>query len=214
MRKMMAAFAAAAALAFSSGAQAITFDWQGVYVGGQGGYAWGDSEVNIPAYAIPAEDVESDGWVAGGFVGTDWALGGGWSAGVEADWNWTDSEGEALSGGGGGERYSIEENWNASVRARVGYEVMENTEIYAAAGWTWADVDTNYIPGGFADSNDTLDGWQVAAGVQHQYNDHLFTRAEVRYTDLDEGDFFHAGPSHADLDSTSVLLGIGWRFGN
>lgn len=210
MRRMIAAAAAAAALACSGAAHAL--DGASFYAGVQIGYSWSDSEVNIPAYSNPADDVDADGVTAGGFAGADWELSGPWSLGVEVEANWSDVEGDALSGGSFSERYSIEENWNASVRARVSRDIMENTAVYAAAGWTWSDVETNYIPPAGGNSSDTLNGWNIALGVEHNYNENVFTRAEVRYTDLDEGDFSHGGPSEADLDSTAVSFSVGWRF--
>lgn len=211
MRKLLAVMAAAAALAFGGSAQAL--EWEGFYAGAQAGYAWNDMESD---YYSSDDSSDLDGWMAGGFVGAQWSSDGPWRFAIEADANWhedsddSDYDYEEYYYGG------VDINWTANLRGVASYEVSDNTQIYAAAGVAFANVDVNYCNYCIGDdSNDeTLTGWTVAAGVQHDYSDRFFSRLEVRYSDYGDidDDYYYEG-ADASLTSTAVLIGVGWRFG-
>lgn len=205
MRKFLVA--AAALFAVAAPAHALELN-----LGVQGGYAWSEADVSIPLYPSNFQE-DADGWVAGGFAGLDWDLSNGWTVGVEADINWTGADGSALSDGSNDELYNIEMNWNAAIRGRVAVDVAPNTELYGAAGWDWADVEAFYSDnnGTGPSDDDTVNGWTIAAGVERDYGN-WFGRVEYRYTDYNEADFFHAGPSSVDLDSQALMVGAGWKF--
>lgn len=204
MRKLLIAAVALFGLGATS-ANAMEF-----HLGFQGGYAWSESDVSIPNY--PSNfDMDVDGWSAGAFGGVDWPINERLSIGVEADANWTESDGSNLSGLGA-ELYLIEQKWTAALRGRVSYEVRDGLEAYGAVGITWTEIETNYSPGAFSDDDDVLQGWTVAAGVEKDFGSRWFARAEYRYSDYDDGDFNHAGPSSADLTSHAVLFGGGMKF--
>ena len=211
MRKLLAVMAATAALAFAGPAQAL--EWQGFYVGAQAGYGWGEADVDIPEYEQDTFTVDADGFTAGAFAGTRWEGDNGWSFGLEVEGNWTDTDGEDLSGGDGGELYVVEQNWSAAVRVLAAYEVMDNTRIYGAAGVAFTDIETSYDPDFYGSDSDTVTGWTAAIGVEHDYSDQVFSRFEVRYTDYEDAEFEHGGPSIVDLDGPAIMIGVGWRFG-
>src|ERR1700690_3137521 len=50
------------------------FNWTGFYVGGHGGYGWGD-----------ADNLAPTGWFGGGQVGYHWQYAPNWVFGLEAD---------------------------------------------------------------------------------------------------------------------------------
>lgn len=200
MRRLLIAVAALAGLTVTAQAQEVSY-------GAQVGYAWTESNVSIPAY--PSNfTLDGDGWQLGGFVGLNWDMGGGWSLGVEGDANWTDADGNALSGGSGGEEYVIEQNWNASIRARASVDIAASTELYGTLGLAWTDVETSYAPSAGVTDSATLQGWTGGVGLQRDYGT-WFGRVEYRYSDYDSEGFFHLGPSNADLTSHAVLFGIG-----
>jgi outer membrane immunogenic protein len=202
MRKFLVVTAAFLGLATS--ASAMDFN-----LGVQGGYGWSESDVNIPLYPS-SFTLDSDGWILGGFAGVDWDMGSGWSLGLEADANWTDADGDHLSGGGPpGERYVIEQNWNASLRGRVGVDVAADTELFGALGLAWADIETSYNPLAGGTDGATLQGWTAGFGLERQFAG-SFGHIEYRYYDYDSENFFHLGPSNADLSTHAVLFGLGW----
>jgi outer membrane immunogenic protein len=200
LKKLMATVAI---LGVATGASAMELN-----LGVQGGYGWSESDVTIPAYGPSNFTLDSDGWLLGGFAGVDWDMGPGWSLGVEADGNWTDADGDNLSGLGA-ELYVIEQNWNASVRGRVAFDIAASTEFYGTLGWAWTDIDTEYSPLAGGTDSATLQGWTAGFGLERNYGN-WFGRAEYRYTAYDDEDFFHLGPSTADLTSSTLLFAVGW----
>lgn len=138
----------------------------------------------------------------------DWDIGPTWSLGWEADANWTDAEGDNLSGGGGGELYNVIQNWNASVRARAGVDIAPTTELYGTLGVAWTAVETEYTPIAGGTDDATLQGWVAGVGVERNFGS-WFGRAEYRYSNYDSEGFFHGGPSTADLNSHTLLFARG-----
>lgn len=184
------------------------------YVGLQGGYDWSESDVTIPNY--PANfDLDTDGFVGGLFAGVSFPVGGAWSLGVEGDVNWTDGDGSNNSdptNPGNTEIYVIEKNWNGSLRGRIGY-ACGKTQFFGTLGWVWAEAESFYIPGGNPKPTANVDGVSAGLGVEHDYEGGWFARAEYRYSDTDEDTVVHGGPSSYDLDSHTLLLGAGYKFG-
>lgn len=200
MKKLL--LVTAALFGFTGAAHAQSF-----HFGVQGGYDWANSDVNIPAYTDPNVSIDGDGWQLGAFGGVDWQMGSGWTLGVEADANWTDAEAEGLSGGSGGETFTVSENWNAGIRGRVAFDISTNDQLYGALGWSWADVDANYSGG--SDEGATLSGWTAAVGLDHNFGS-WFGRVEYRHSDYDS-EHFDSLFASADLTNDALLLGAGWK---
>ena len=201
MRKFL--LSTVALFGISTAAHAMEFNY-----GVQVGYASSESDVDIPAYVQPVFTVDSDGWSAGAFAGVDWDVSPGWTLGVEGDLNWTNGEGDALSGGGGGETFEIEQNWNGSLRARTAFDISPTNEIYGTLGVAWADMDAGYGPGAGSSDSATLQGWTGGVGFEHNFGG-WFGRVEYRYTAYDEENFSALFAS-ADLTTNAILLSAGW----
>ena len=77
-------------------------------------------------------------------------------------------------------------NWDASIRARLGYVVDERALLYVTGGPSWinAEVDSNLcgsrpaIPGQNCGDESTEFGWQLGAGAEFMITDHLSMKAE------------------------------------
>ncbi|MBL8550002.1 MAG: porin family protein [Hyphomonadaceae bacterium] len=197
MRIFLAVAALAAMIGIAQPAQAR--DWS-VYGGLEGGYGWNQSDAVVGA---AARDIDTDGFTGGVFAGVETQVSGPWSLGVEGDWKYTDGD-DTVAG------YNLEQNWTASVRGRVAYEVTPALDIYGTVGWGWTDVEAQNGAG--ASDSDTLSGWSAGVGAQYAYGEHLFSRVEYRYTDYDDGNFSTVPASRADLSSHEVLVGVGWKF--
>lgn len=85
-----------------------TWNWNGFYVGGNGGYSWGRSRTTVdyfsaptgtpivpPAGSVTSGTFNLDGGVAGGQVGYNWA-GNGWLWGFELDAQWSGEKGTGI----------------------------------------------------------------------------------------------------------------------
>jgi outer membrane immunogenic protein len=83
------------------------YDWNGFYIGGNGGYSWGRSETDVAFFALPAGTPivapagsivgsrnNMNGWIAGGQIGFNWQSGA-FLFGLEGDGQWSGQSGSA-----------------------------------------------------------------------------------------------------------------------
>jgi outer membrane immunogenic protein len=201
---------ASGALADHKGS-ASTYDWSGFYLGAQAGGVFGEADVSIPLY--PSNfSMSTDGFSGGLYTGFNFQQQN-WIFGVEGDANLLNVSGDNLIPGSPvpGERYRIDQDWDASVRARLGFAADE-VLFYATGGVAFSELETRYIPlAGGVDSHG-LTGWTAGAGVEVALLGNLTGRAQYRYTGYGSEDFFHNGPSKVDYDTHSVTVGLGWFF--
>ncbi|RTM00049.1 porin family protein [Ancylobacter aquaticus] len=137
------------------------FSWTGLYLGGNAGYAWGESKatdvlffdstggVYTPAPGLYAgNDVNfgnMDGWVAGGQIGYNYQFENNVVVGVEADFQWTGAEESiAFYATPGGPYYqtSAELEWFGTVRARLGY-AFDRLLVYGTGGFAYGKVSSS-----------------------------------------------------------------------
>lgn len=170
------------------------FNWTGLYVGIQGGYAW----INADVPGLGDEDF--DGGVFGAYAGANWQHGD-WVFGIEGDvaYTWTENTYFGV--------YDAGTDWQGSIRGRVGYAI-DRTLIYGTGGLAIANA---YIEGPGIDESDTMTGWTVGAGVEHAFTDNLIGRVEYRYTDF--GDIGIDGiVDDIDVDQHTLRVGIAYKF--
>jgi outer membrane immunogenic protein len=85
-----------------------TWNWNGFYIGVNGGYSWGRSRTDVgffnsatgapivpPPGAVTSANFNLNGGIAGGQVGYNWA-GNGWLWGFELDAQWSGEKGSAV----------------------------------------------------------------------------------------------------------------------
>jgi outer membrane immunogenic protein len=172
-------------------------DWSGAYLGAYGGYGWFKSDIS------PGGDVDSiHGPLGGAYLGYNQQFGNNWVGGFEA-----------LGGASGAENSSngvtINQDWDASLRARMGY-AFENSLIYGLAGVAATGFEAS--AGGTSDSNVSL-GWIIGTGLETKFTDNLSGRVEYNYSDYQNKDFsISGGSTSADLDGHSVKVGLGIHF--
>ena len=71
---------------------ASVYDWSGLYIGAQGGWGWGDSNVDDNGLSSLDTTFDIDGGFLGGVVGAQWQYGS-VVLGVEGEMNWSDISG-------------------------------------------------------------------------------------------------------------------------
>ncbi len=132
--------------------------WTGLYVGGTGGFAWGNpttatsnnndttafnTSVFVPLN--PAEyHVRTTGWTVGALAGVNQQLNNRLVVGVEGDFSWADIDGAisktaicaGYAGGNPNCTYAQSQKlqWLATLRGRLGFSVIPDTVIYGTAG--------------------------------------------------------------------------------
>ncbi|MEW9807547.1 outer membrane protein [Mesorhizobium marinum] len=173
--------------------------WTGAYAGVTLGYGFAG---NTDAAAPFNNEIGTDGFLAGGFVGYNYQVGN-MVAGAEADigYSWEDGSNAGLTSESGVE---------GSLRARLGYVISPNVMLYATAGGAAKDLEVS--GGGFSDSN-TMIGWTAGGGADIMVTENVFGRVEYRYTDFGS-DTFNLGGTSADVDDKNhrINFGLGVKF--
>jgi len=230
--------------------------WSGFYIGAQAGYMQGagsDADLcvrsnfdgpqngclsngGIDGPAGPSGfnigDNNMDGITAGGYLGYNYRLDS-VVLGLEGDFNWDNANGN--NSVLGELNYDTSTNWDASVRARIGYVVDERALLYVTGGPSWlnTEVSSNLcgllrgeVKGGNFSCGDesTEFGWQLGAGAEFMMTDHLSMKAEYIHgwygdADLDlvkvsQGGEYVKYQLKQDLQTNVVRVGVAYHFGS
>jgi outer membrane immunogenic protein len=141
-----------------------------------------------------------DGVRIGGAVGYDVALGRNFTIGAEAGIGFNASgKVEATSGA---THVRLTSGRDMDLSLRLGAIVTPNTLLYLKGGYANSAYRLRTTTGAaVTKTDDDKDGYRIGAGVEQMLNDHVYAKAEYRYTDY--GD---------DLSRHQLLAGIGYRF--
>jgi outer membrane immunogenic protein len=202
------------------------YDWSGFYVGGFGGYAFGNQNLNNalgpnPGFANFTSNWETHGAFGGGEAGYNWQMGT-VLFGIEADAAGTNIQGRnnfGLTDVNGAAMDDFNKlKWVASVRARGGI-VVDRLLLFFDGGWAFGDIQhTNTVLGGAVDTfTNHRSGLAAGGGIAYAITDNVIGKVEYRYYDL--GTYHRDVPlntampySVANTYST-VLLGLDFKFG-
>jgi len=193
------------------------FSWDGVYLGGQIGGAWSDSDVDSLSPVVQSYSTDASGFIGGVYAGYNFSLGSDVILGVETDFNWGSlDDSRTINIGGIDTRAKIEQKWAGAVRLRAGYE-MDRWLPYLAAGYAYARIDSqvqsNIALPGFQNSK-TLSGWTVGVGSDYAILDNILLRAEYRYNDYGD-DKYRTGSGEAydvDYKTNDFRVGVAYKF--
>jgi outer membrane immunogenic protein len=208
------------------------FTWTGFYVGAQVGYAWGNSNNDVPPGAFFVNDAgflapfdrgfggDNDSFMAGVHAGYNYQIGS-FVVGLEGDVEGLFNDNDQFSGvlfdaAGNPVAFSLSANsidWQGSIRARAGF-AFDRALIYATGGFAFAGVSggvSNLIAN---NGDDTLTGWTLGAGLEYAFTNNLTTRVEYRYTnyDLDKSTFNNVVFGDSNMDFHTVRAGVSYKF--
>jgi outer membrane immunogenic protein len=205
--------------------------WNGCYAGWWGGYGWGgNSNIAIAAPApagIPlgsgiAGPIHVDGGLVGGDVGCQYQFGA-WVIGAEGDIGAAAKHGRhSLLAPIGNPLFnaSIEEDWLATARARIGY-AWGNSLLYVTGGGAWARPRL-VISGLGTSTSDTqsFSGWSAGGGWAYALTNNWSVKVEYIYVDLGTktffgGPVFNPGVGAAlamPLREQTVRFGVNYKF--
>lgn len=183
--------AAAAALTMTSAQAQVTNPWNGLYVGVNGGYAWQDVDGRFDGAGVNASlsGADLNGAVVGGQIGYNWQNAG-FLLGVEFDAMTRAGSDENLAvASTPGSVVSVDMNYLASVRARLGWAI-NNWLLYGSVGWGFArfEFDETIPTTGFG-GREKLDdnGLAFGGGVEWMMMYGVSLRAEYLRYDLGRG---------------------------
>ncbi len=104
-----------------------------------------------------------------------------------------------------GDNRQISKNWDASVRARLGYLITPSFLLFASGGGSWEHINISALCDGTASGgiigycanfgfpsqtiaqSMTRGGWTVGAGFEAMLSAHWIARADYRFSDYHHG---------------------------
>jgi outer membrane immunogenic protein len=202
--------------------------WSGLYIGVNAGYLGYRTQLSAfdgaGVLVNTTQEWQGDGGVIGGTIGWNWHLAPAWLIGVEADWDWSNADGDTRCFGDISAiqcRKQFREV--ATVRGRLGW-FFRDVLLYATGGWTWAKLRTSATNLDNLDSIEvtkTENGANIGFGVEWEVLPYLTFKTDVLYHDLGTNrilDFGGGDPIFSEaIDQTTsfwtIRLGLNYRFG-
>jgi outer membrane immunogenic protein len=204
------------------------YNWSGIYIGINGGYAFGSTDWSSSGGFVGTGTFNTSGGLVGGTAGVNFQSGQ-IVFGIEGDWDWADISGTSTNttstfagcgfAGAAACSFQTSSNWLATVRGRVGY-AFDRVMIYATGGGAAGDVKatfTNPNTPFTGTTNSTEWGWTAGAGVEAALTDNITARVEYLYVDLQNGDcdstICGVVPSvPVSFDASLVRAGVDFKF--
>lgn len=196
-------------------------NWSGPYIGAQLGYVKGKGDVHV---VDPSNfTVKPSGVIAGVFGGYNWLSADNLLFGVEADISAVSADKKKVFTEeysihnevsiSTTETYKLKQNWDASLRLRVGKVLQDKYLPYLTVGATWAGVEASSITGnGTTKEKKTLSGWTAGAGVAMKVNDRTNVRIQYRYSNYSKKRFHKIGPSDLKYKTHVIQVGVSYNF--
>jgi outer membrane immunogenic protein len=168
-------------------------NWEGAYIGGKLTHQWGKTKIN--------KDYDARGFGGGIYTGYN-KQDGQIVYGVEADANFSGIN-KSYKG------VEAEQGLNGSLRARVGYD-LNPAMVYATGGLAATNME---VTDKTSDSNKTLLGVTLGAGVETKITESITARTEYRFTNYQTQTFnLDSGATDRGLKEHQVNVGLGFKF--
>jgi outer membrane immunogenic protein len=207
-------------------APAPIFTWTGFYIGLNAGGKWADVEHTVTSggTTFTFNRDSNASWIAGGQIGYNWQMGQ-WVFGIEGDIDAQDFSrtrvvGTAIGPFLVGDAFTVESNWQASLRGRIGYAAWERTLLYVTGGVAWTNVKgTASLVGIGTFTNDTtVTGGTVGVGLEYAFTNNISLGIEGRWSFYGDQTFNGgtligaAVTDKVSLDTAEVMGKINFRF--
>jgi len=143
------------------------YNWAGFYLGAYGAYGEGTSESDVAVDAHPSDPFPG---IHAGYL-FDF---GNVILGLEGDASLADLDDDIRIGPA-----QVTQDFDniASVRARIGLPV-DNTLLFANAGWAWADTEYGYL---VEQEQKVISGPTVGVGAQYAFSNSFIARLEYNH---------------------------------
>ena len=184
------------------------FTWSGVYIGVNGGYAFGTSNWTEPGFGTTG-NFDTSGFLAGGTIGGNYQWGQ-FVVGAEGDWDWADLTGSACGG-----FCTTKSDWLGTARVRAGY-AWDRILFYGTGGGAFGNLQAS--AGVLPFSSTTQIGWTAGGGVEFAFTPNLTAKVEYLYVDLGTqscavGNCSLGGaPTSVTLTENVVRAGLNYKF--
>jgi outer membrane immunogenic protein len=197
-------------------------NWTGFYIGGHGGFGWGDSRWTFTQNSfwnnVPGDTIRTqpDGWLAGGQIGYNYQMGP-WLLGIEGTLSAADISDTVRSpippaAVFGNDRLTTKMKSLYTIAARVGV-VWNQFLFYGKGGWAGGQVELSAstdFGGGAAwnPGSKSRSGWVAGAGMEYMIMPNLILGVEYNYIDLGSATYSapNTGPGAAGfLPATTIV---------
>ncbi|MEP9349873.1 outer membrane protein [Xanthobacter sp. KR7-225] len=192
------------------------FSWTGFYIGGNVGYAWGNSSFDYTPFLGPTYSYDlgnADGFTGGLQAGFNYQFANNVVLGLEADLQFADIGSNNLLIGGpvAGALASQSLDTYGTIRARLGYAV-DRFLPYITGGAAWAN--TSYTgPFGWT-SDSTHWGWTIGGGLEYAITNNWTVKGEYQYLSFD-GDgytYLNGDQVKTNFDMSVLKAGVNYKF--
>lgn len=169
--------------------------WSGLYVGGQIGDAWSESDWRFdnfnywntlgPNLLGTDFDQNASGVIGGGQVGFNYQAGA-WVFGVEGSAAATDLSDSIRSPFFPTDTYTTDIRMLSTATGRIGY-AFDRWLAYAKGGWAGADIRLNFLESDTpvrANATTWVNGWTVGGGAEYALGRGLSLGVEYDYVGL------------------------------
>ena len=167
------------------------YDWNGVYIGVQGGWAWGHSEWIYTGTNTAIGSVEPNGGLVGGTLGYNWHTGP-YVFGLEGDYGWAKIRSSNPCPNPAFDCRATLESFG-TFRGRAGM-AFGNTLLYATGGLAFGDQNVRTVnlaglavaPSGSPVNGETKFqfGWTLGGGIEYGFAPGWSAKIEGLYYDL------------------------------
>ena len=206
------------------------YDWTGVYVGGQVGWAWSQTDTTTTQSTtgafIGSGTDDRNNFRGGGQIGYDFMALPGVVVGARATLLWGASTPTTYSSATGANvsTSSSTGDIGGTVNARLGYAFGDFLP-YATGGWAWADetatrtqvagVTGLATPGTIEQEGVFRNGWNLGAGLEYRLWSNWTVFGEYRYAQFGAASVTFPLAERTDVSSTSsntVNFGVNYKF--
>jgi len=192
---------------------APVYTWNGLYLGVNGGYAWGTANFSNALGSFDANN--QTGWLAGPTIGYNFQTGT-WVFGLEGDVDYAWLKGNAVNtfgaGCAGGGGCDVKNTFFATARGRVGY-AWDRFMPYITGGGAFGSI--KMTPAAGTSETDNKFGWTLGAGLEYAFGGAWSTKLEYLYVDLGNATCDPATCGIAttvNFKANVVRLGVNYKF--
>src|SRR3954469_6845357 len=202
--------------------------WTGFYLGGFGGYSWGDASFRELHESDPSYLFDQDGWFGGGQIGFNLQVGSLLVFGVEGTFAGGDfSDSADIRAGGERSRGHIDSDWLATVGGRLGLSFCRNhVLVYAKGGAAFTQFNYHTVEIGGSevfDADEDRTAGFVGGGIEYaitchwsvklEYNHLFFGGEDVRGIEREGGGGSVHRTFRSDIsDRDTLTAGVNFKF--
>jgi outer membrane immunogenic protein len=200
-------------------AVAPTYNWGGVYIGVNGGGAFGTSNWTNPILVGGTTgDFNLTGWLVGGTLGANFQASQ-IVFGVEGDLDWTNIKGSNSAACGPVTSCQTANTYIGTGRGRIGF-AADRVLVFATGGAAFGNIQMGLTAPGLSTTNDTVNkvGWTGGGGVEVAFGENWTGKIEYLYTSLGSATCTTVlncgGPATTvNFNTSLVRVGINYKFG-